>query len=66
MVMKFQNVDICYNFCYIFDLSSALACRMEIEPLGRSENSTSNPIMQMGWLLSFRVFSYYGLSGRSQ
>ena len=27
--MKFHNFDIFYNFCYIFDLSSALACRVE-------------------------------------
>ena len=26
--MKFQNVDIFYKICYIFDLSSALACRV--------------------------------------
>ena len=29
MVMKFQNVDIFNKFCSIFDLSSALACRVE-------------------------------------
>ena len=29
MVMKLKNVDICYKLCYIFDLSSALACRVE-------------------------------------
>ena len=26
MVMKFHNFDIFYKMCYIFDLSSALAC----------------------------------------
>ena len=29
MVMKFHNFDIFYQICYIFDLSSALACRVE-------------------------------------
>ena len=29
MVMTFQNVDIFYKICYIFDVSSALACRAE-------------------------------------
>ena len=29
MVMKFYNFDIFYQICYIFDLSSALACRVE-------------------------------------
>ena len=29
MVMKFHNFDIFYKFCYIFDLSSALASRFE-------------------------------------
>ena len=29
MVMKFQNVDIFYQICYIFNLSSAHACRVE-------------------------------------
>ena len=29
MVMKFHNFDIFYKCCYIFDLSSALACRVE-------------------------------------
>ena len=29
IVMKFHNVDISYKIGYIFDLSSALACRVE-------------------------------------
>ena len=29
MVMTFYNFDIFYNICFVFDLSSALACRME-------------------------------------
>ena len=29
MVMKFHNFDIFYQICYIFDLSSALTCRVE-------------------------------------
>ena len=29
MDMKFHNFDIFYKLCYIFDRSSALACRME-------------------------------------
>ena len=29
MVMKFHNVEIFYQICFIFDLSSALACRAE-------------------------------------
>ena len=29
IVMKFQNVDIFYNFLKLFDLSSALACHVE-------------------------------------
>ena len=29
MVMNFNNFNIIYKFCYIFDLSSALACRVE-------------------------------------
>ena len=29
MVIKFHNFNIYYKFCYIFDMSSALACRME-------------------------------------
>ena len=29
MVMKFHNFDIFYNICWFFDLSSALACRVE-------------------------------------
>ena len=29
MVMKFQNVNIFYKMCFIFDLSSAHACRVE-------------------------------------
>ena len=29
MVMTFHNFDIFYQICYIFDLSSALACRVE-------------------------------------
>ena len=29
MVMKFNKFDIFYKCCHIFDLSSALACRME-------------------------------------
>ena len=28
MIMKFQNVDICWQFCEILDLSSAHACRV--------------------------------------
>ena len=48
--------------------NNALACRVEREPPGRSENTTSNLTMQTagGGLLSFRVLSYYGLSGWSQ
>ena len=30
MVMKFHDFDIFYKICYNLDLSSALACRMEI------------------------------------
>ena len=29
IVMKFHNFDIFHKFDYIFDMSSALACRME-------------------------------------
>ena len=29
MVMKLNSFDIFYKICYIFDLSSALACRVE-------------------------------------
>ena len=29
VVMKFHNVDILYQIYYIFDMSSALACRVE-------------------------------------
>ena len=29
IVMKFHNFDFFYKICYILDLSSALACRVE-------------------------------------
>ena len=29
VVMKFHNFDVFYQICYIFDLSSALACCVE-------------------------------------
>ena len=29
MIMKFHSFDIFYQNCYIFDLSSALVCRVE-------------------------------------
>ena len=39
MGMKFHNFEIVYQICYIFDLSSALACRMEsIKTQWRSTN----------------------------
>ena len=37
-VMKFHNFDIFYKVGYIFDLSSALACRMESLNTGNNVN----------------------------
>ena len=43
MVMKFHNFDIFYKFCSIFDLSSALSCRIESNKMKGEEVTTTLP-----------------------
>ena len=53
MVMKFHNFDIFYKFCYIFVLSSALACRAESID---SEPAASNRLYELVSCTISRLF----------